>query len=155
MYCTCGASWALFGRNWPNRARTRFALVFCTDFPQDADVEAVNNSVLIPLDQLEDALRSFAVPGKYGSVRIQVLVRPTAAQEIDWDVERRTITDAKVSKETVAVVPSNDRAYRVRDEVRAHAEDFKLVCPVAEVTCEFRDGFLQQWKMVKRETRSA
>jgi len=84
-----------------------------------------------------------------------VLVRPTAAQEIDWNIERRTVTDVAVSKEKVAVVPSNDRFYRIRDEVRAHAEDFKLHYPVVEVTCEFRDGFLEKWKMVTTESRSA
>src|SRR5271167_1083309 len=73
-----------------------FFVAFCTVFAQDEPVEALTNSVAIPLEELENHLRSFAVPGKHGSVRIRVLVRPEAAHEVSLDVQRRTVTDVAV-----------------------------------------------------------
>ena len=109
----------------------------------------------IPLQELENHLRTFAVPGKHGSIRIRVLVHPEAAHEVGLDVQRRTITDVPVASERVSVIASNDRYYRVRDEVRSHAQDFRLSCPIAEVVCHFHDGFLKKWEVIDYETRSA
>src|ERR1700676_3060524 len=64
-------------------------------YPQPI-VERQINEVPISMDNIEQALLHFAIPGMYGSVRIRLKLLPTAAQEMVLGIEHRTVTKLDV-----------------------------------------------------------
>ena len=77
-------------------------------------VEPKINEVPISMDNIEQALLVFAIPGMYGSVRIKLRLLPTAATEVMLGVEHRTVTRLDVAKSEQHVIASNERYNRVR-----------------------------------------
>src|ERR1700731_2446301 len=91
------------------------------------------NEVPISMDNIEQALLHFAIPGMWGSVRIRLKLLPTAAQEMVLGIEHRAVTRLDVSKSEQHVIASNERYNRVRQCLAEKASEFRVICPIKEI----------------------
>lgn len=96
----------------------------------------------LPTDRIEEALVQCAVPGFWGELCITVEILPTAALEVAFHAERKTISQKDTIREELSVVPSNDRVYKVRDKMHELRAKLKLECKVSRVRALFKDGNL-------------
>ena len=105
------------------------------------------------MDNIEQALLMFAIPGMWGSVRIKVRLLPTAAQEIMLAIEHRTVTRLDVTKSEQHVIASNERYNRVRECLAEKAREFRVICPIREVIGHFQDGKMSSIEIVRADER--
>jgi hypothetical protein len=118
-------------------------------------VEPKINEVPISMDNIEQALLVFAIPGMYGSVRIKLRLLPTAATEVMLGVEHRTVTRLDVAKSEQHVIASNERYNRVRQCLAEKANEFRVICPIREVIGNFQDGKMSSVEIVRGDERLA
>jgi hypothetical protein len=112
------------------------------------------NQVPIALDSIEQALLQFAIPGTYGSVRIQLQVLKTAAEEILLTTEHRTVTRLDVAKsDPQKILATNERFNRVRMSIAEQARELRLSCPISEIIAHFQDGRMASLELVKSAER--
>ena len=108
------------------------------------------NKIAIPTERIEDLLREGAVPGFWGTVRIQVRPNPSAAFEIDLITERTSHSDGGKQREESTVIPmSNDRWDRVRMKVAELRGKFVLVCPVTRIEAAYQDGKIVRFSITE------
>jgi hypothetical protein len=113
------------------------------------------NEVPISMDNIEQALLVFAIPGMWGSVRIRLKLLPTAAQEVMLAVEHRTVTRLDVTKSEQHVIASNERYNRVRQCLAEKQHEFRVLCPISEVVGNFQDGKMSSVEIVRTNERLA
>jgi hypothetical protein len=118
-------------------------------------VEPKINEVLISMENIEQALLHFAIPGMYGSVRIKLKLLPTASHEVMLSVEHRTVTNLQVAKSEQHVIASNERYNRVRQCLAEKANEFRVICPIREVIGNFQDGKMSSVEIVRGDERLA
>jgi hypothetical protein len=111
------------------------------------------NEVPLPLDSIEQALLQFAIPGTWGSVRIQFQVLKVAAESINLICEHRAVTRLDVAKSEQKINQSNERFQRVRASIAEKAREFRLSCPVSEIVGHFQDGKMDRLELVKSGER--
>ena|ERR1700733_92130 len=116
-------------------------------------IEPKVNEVPISMDNIEQALLHFAIPGMYGSVRIKLKLLPTAAHEVMLAVEHRTVTRLDVAKSEQHVIASNERYNRVRQCLAEKAHEFHVLCPIREVIGNFQDGKMSSVEIVRGDER--
>jgi hypothetical protein len=116
-------------------------------------LEAKVNEVPLSIQNIEDALLAFAIPGMYGSVRIRLKLLPTAAHEVMLAVEHRTVTRLDVTKSEQHIIASNERYNRVRQCLAEKAQEFRVVCPISEVIGHFQDGKMSSVEIVRENQR--
>ena len=108
------------------------------------------NKVGIPTERIEDLLREGAVPGFWGTIRIQVRPNPAAALEIDLVTEKTSHSDGGKQREETTVIPSsNDRWNRVRMKIAELREKFILVCPVTRIEAVYQDGKIVRFSVTE------
>jgi hypothetical protein len=116
-------------------------------------VEPKINEVLLSMQNIEDALLAFAIPGMYGSVRIKLKLRPTAADEVMLAIEHRAVTRLDVAKSEQHIIASNERYNRVRQCLAEKASEFRVICPIREVIGNFQDGKMSSVEIVRGDER--
>lgn len=120
--------------------------------PQHLGVVSSNsNEVEIPIGGVEDALVQCAVPGFWGHLTIEVRLQKTAALEVELHQEKRTITQTDTDRDTICVVPSNERVTKVRSRMGEVQEKLRLHCPVTSIRGMFKDGHLVSLEITERE----
>lgn len=100
------------------------------------------HQIELPIDRIEEALIQCAIPGFWGELTITIDVQPTAALEVAFHAERKTISQKDTVREELAVVPSNERVYKVRNKISEIRNRFVLECKITNVRAIFRDGQL-------------
>lgn len=108
------------------------------------------NKIAIPTERIEDLLREGAVPGFWGTIRIQVRLSPAAALEVDLLTEKTSHSDGAKQREQVNVIPvSNERWNQVRMKVAELRERFHLVCPVTRIEAVYQDGKIARFSVTE------
>lgn len=110
------------------------------------------NTVQLPLERIEDALRVLALPGEYGRVIVSLRLEPSAVHEVHLEAEYRRTTQKDVVRDKSHIVASNDRFSRVRQKLSSNCSDLRLLLPVSQLIADFRDGYLETLSVVKRES---
>lgn len=109
-----------------------------------------DNKIAIPTERIEDLLREGAVPGFWGTIRIQVRLNPAAALEIDLLTERTTHSNGGKTREQTNVIPANnDRWDRVRMKIAELRDKFSLVCPVTKIEASYQDGKIMNFAVTE------
>jgi len=110
----------------------------------------VSNQVEIPTEQIEQALVSRAVPGFTGSVTIGVRVLPTAALEIEYPIETRTVQQIGVTRDLLPAI-TNERVARVRRMLAENAAKFRLGTKLSAIVGNFKNGELSSLEIKEVE----
>ncbi len=116
-------------------------------------MEIFTNSFELPLKEIEQALLSRAIPKVYAQVVIYLRLLPTAAQEVQLQIEYRDTTRPSVTKDEVPIIPSNERYNQVRAVLSERARDLRVFCPVSKIIGTFQDGKLSAFDIVKVEEK--
>jgi len=111
--------------------------------------------VELPLDRIDEALISCAIPGFWGELCVDVTVLPTAALEVEFHCVRKTITQTSIVKSDVAIVPSNERVNKTRAKLSEYRDKLRLECPVAQIRALFRDGHLVTFEIAEASVMRA
>jgi hypothetical protein len=113
------------------------------------------NEVPISIENIEQALLVFAIPGMWGSVRIRLKLLPTAGQEVMLGIEHRTVTRLDVAKSEQHIIASNERYNRVRECLAEKAHEFRVICPIVEIVGHFQDGKMSSLETGRTNERLA
>lgn len=111
------------------------------------------STTALPTERLDEALVQCAIPGFWGDLTIDINLRPTAATEVDFHIERKMITQVDTARSDVAIVPSNERVKKVRNGLLMIAGKLRLECPVSRLVAKFRDGHLYSFEIAERVTQ--
>jgi hypothetical protein len=111
--------------------------------------------VEIPLEELETALEQCAVPGFFGDLLVEVQLLPSVRFEIQFHIERRTVTMPAVTKTDIVASPSNERVHKVRSKLGEFRGKFRVECPVSRAKATFRDGHLITFETVETSVARA
>lgn len=107
------------------------------------------HQIELPIDRIEEALIQCAIPGFWGELTITIDVQPTAALEVAFHAERKTISQKDTVREELGIAPTNERVYKVRNKISEIRSRFVLECKVSAVRAIFKDGQLVHCELIE------
>lgn len=105
-------------------------------------------AVPIPTEEIENALLKCAIPGTFGSVRIEITLPPQTASELHLNIVRDLVHKLNVTQEkTYPVGATNERATAVKDAVREIAHKLQVRVSHRAIVAHFNDGKISHFNL--------
>jgi hypothetical protein len=119
-------------------------------------MDVVTNQVAIPLGVVRAAWIKFAVPGLFGRVvssfRLELLDDGEIRVRIRTECFKQTNPDTtKIPWADLGAIDAREE--RVSEKLRERASDVYVICPVAQLAGDIRDGFVDKTSVVFSEER--
>jgi|ERR1700691_34978 hypothetical protein len=102
----------------------------------------VPNEVEIPTEKISEVLERSAVPGFTGSVTVHIRLLETAAHEVEFRFERKTVLQLQKPQDPEFPHVTNARVASVRRALAENARLFRLRASITGVMANFKDGML-------------
>jgi hypothetical protein len=119
-------------------------------------MDALSNQVAVPLGIVRAAWLKFAVPGLFG--RVVSSFRLELSDDGEIRVRIRTECFKQTNPDTTKIPwadlgATDQREQRVTEKLKERAADVYVICPVAQLSGDIRDGFVDKTSIVFSEER--